>query len=71
MTAALVVRVANVDAEHLSVPVSEQPGGSDEGVGDDVAVPADVHVGDVQTDRDERPMTEPPGAQHGDVGVDR
>lgn len=58
----LVLRVANVDAEYLAVPVSTQPGGDHDGFGDDVAVLADVDVGGVEPHVHERLMVEPSGA---------
>ena len=52
------------------MPVSTQSGGDHDRFGHDVAVLADMDVGGVEPDVDERLMIQPAGAQHGDVGVD-
>jgi hypothetical protein len=66
----LVLRVAHIDAEDLTVAVSTQPGGDHHGLGDDLAGLAHVDVGRVQPHVHERLMIQPAGAQRGDVGVD-
>ena len=66
----LVLRVADVDTEDFTMPVGTQPGGDHDRFRYDVAVLADMDVGGVEPDVDERLMIEPAGAQHGDVGVD-
>ena len=66
----LVLRVADIDTEHLTMPIGTQPGGDHDRLRGDVTVLADMHVGGIQPDVDERLMIEPAGAQHGDVGVD-
>ena len=66
----LVLRVPNVDAEDFSMPVGAQAGGDDHGFGDDLAAVADMHIGGVEPDVHERLVTQIPGAEHSDVGVD-
>ena len=57
-----VLRVTDVDAEHFSAAVVAQPGGDHDGFGHDVAVLADMNVGGVQPDVDERLVAERSGA---------
>src|SRR5690349_16139283 len=52
------LRVANIDPEDLTVTVSAEPRRDHHRLGHDVAVLADMHVGGVQPDVDERLMIE-------------
>jgi len=65
-----VLRVTDVETEHLTMPVRTQAGGDHDRLGHDLAVLSDMNVGRVEPDVDERLMIEPTCAQHGDVSVD-
>ena len=62
--------VTDVDAEHLSVPVDTESCCDHDCLGHDVAVLADVLVGGIEPDVDERLVIQSSGAQHGDIDVD-
>jgi hypothetical protein len=66
----LILGVADIDAEDLAVAVRATAGRDHDRAGDDLAVVADVHVGGVEPDIDERLVVQPAVAQHGDVVVD-
>lgn len=66
----LVLRVADIDTEHLAVAVGSQAGGDHDRFGDHLAVLTHVQVGSVEPHVHEPDVIQPAGAQHGDVGVD-
>ena len=66
----LVLGVADIEAEDLTMPVSTQSGGDHDRFRHDLAVFADMDVGRVEPHVDERLVIQPTGAQHVDVGVD-
>ena len=65
-----VLAVADVDAEHFTVPVSAESGGDHDRFGDDAAVFAYVDVGGVEPYVHERLVIQPAAAQHGHIRVD-
>jgi hypothetical protein len=66
----LVLGVTNINTQHLTVPVSTKSGGDHNSFGDDLAALADMDVGGVQPEVDERLMAQITVPEHCNVSVD-
>jgi hypothetical protein len=65
-----VLGIADVDAEDFTVPIGSESGGDHHGLGDNLMMFADMQVGGIQPDVDERLMIQATFPQYSHVGVD-